>query len=145
MVVRILENTPALHMRIWEIRIDITVIRLRTKRGYMDRQAYTRILNSRTGVVCSASAYSDLLRVILDDVTKNSADTIFTQSNLSLEFIEDAIISAADTRVESAFTAFVPGDEIANEVRCQIRRSVIGWINDVVTELVNLNQGISYF
>ena len=111
----------------------------------MDRQTYTQILNSRTGVVCSASAYSDLLRVILDDITKNSADRIFTQSNLSLEFIEDAIISAADTRVESAFTAFVPGDEIANEVRCQIRRSVIGWINDVVTELVNQNQELSYF
>ena len=108
----------------------------------MDRQTYTRILNSRTGVVCSA--YSDLLRVILDDITKNSADIIFTQPDPSQEFMEDALISAADTRVESAFTAFVPGDEIANEVRRQIRRSVNIWINDVVTELVNQNQGISY-
>ena len=110
----------------------------------MDRQAYTQILNSRTGVVCSASAYSDLLRVILDDITKNSADIIFTQSSPSQEFMEDTLISAADARVESTFTAFMPGDEIANEVRRQIRRSVNIWINDVTTELVNQNQGISY-
>ena len=122
--------------------VSITAIRLRTKRGYMDRQTYTQILSSRTGVICSE--YSDLLRVILDDITKNSADIIFTQPDPSQEFMEDALISAADARVESAFTAFVPGDEIANEVRCQIRRSVNTWINNVITELVNQNQGISY-